>query len=68
MLVGIGGEYPLSATITARNSTKDTLGRNMAIVICSQGFGNLAAAAFCAILIFTGVKYSSNALLLIPDS
>jgi len=41
---GIGGEYPLSATLAAEGA-KDpaTRGRTMAIVFAMQGFGYLLA-------------------------
>jgi len=54
--LGIGGEYPLSATITAQLSTKETMSRNMGVVICAQGVGNLIAAAFCVVLVFSNVS------------
>ncbi|KAL6839729.1 hypothetical protein ACP4OV_030417 [Aristida adscensionis] len=40
--VGIGGDYPLSATIMAEYASKRTRGAFVAAVFAMQGFGNLA--------------------------
>jgi len=49
---GIGGEYPLSAILTAESSTSATRGRDMALVFSAQGWGNFTAAALsCAFLV-----------------
>lgn len=42
---GIGGEYPLSATIMAEYSNQKTRGRFIAAVFAMQGFGILAGGA-----------------------
>jgi PHS family inorganic phosphate transporter-like MFS transporter len=42
--IGIGGEYPLSATITAESSNASNRGRMVAAVFSMQGLGSLAAA------------------------
>jgi len=42
--IGIGGEYPLSATITAESSTTSNRGRMSAAVFSMQGVGSLVAA------------------------
>ncbi|KAL5714218.1 putative inorganic phosphate transporter 1-7 [Ranunculus cassubicifolius] len=44
--VGIGGDYPLSATIMAEYSNKKTRGAFIAAVFAMQGFGILTAGAF----------------------
>jgi PHS family inorganic phosphate transporter-like MFS transporter len=44
MGIGIGGEYPLSATITAESANTASRGRLTAAVFSMQGFGALAAA------------------------
>jgi MFS transporter, PHS family, inorganic phosphate transporter len=42
--LGIGGEYPLSATLTAETSTDANRGRRVATVFAMQGVGILCAA------------------------
>jgi PHS family inorganic phosphate transporter-like MFS transporter len=42
--VGIGGDYPLSATITSEFATTRTRGRLMTAVFAAQGWGNFTAA------------------------
>ncbi|KII84420.1 hypothetical protein PLICRDRAFT_57814 [Plicaturopsis crispa FD-325 SS-3] len=44
MGVGIGGDYPLSATISSEFSSTKIRGRVMAAVFAAQGWGNFAAA------------------------
>ena len=58
---GIGGEYPLSATVTAERSEESgaaaaahsliSRGRSVAVVFSMQGLGNLAACAVCVVLL-----------------
>jgi PHS family inorganic phosphate transporter-like MFS transporter len=50
---GIGGEYPLSATLAAEGSTSQTRGRQMAVVFSMQGWGYLLAPL--VVLFFIGV-------------
>jgi len=50
---GIGGEYPLSATLAAEGATSKTRGRQMAIVFSMQGWGYLLAPL--VVLFFIGV-------------
>lgn len=40
--VGVGGVYPLSATLSAESANEATRGRNVALVFSMQGVGNLA--------------------------
>jgi MFS transporter, PHS family, inorganic phosphate transporter len=42
--VGVGGDYPLSATIMSENSNVQSRGRLVATVFAMQGFGLLAGA------------------------
>jgi PHS family inorganic phosphate transporter-like MFS transporter len=44
MGIGIGGDYPLSATITSEFAATRIRGRMMTAVFAMQGFGNLASA------------------------
>eukprot|EP00029_Vermamoeba_vermiformis_P008587 TRINITY_DN4068_c0_g1_i1.p1 TRINITY_DN4068_c0_g1~~TRINITY_DN4068_c0_g1_i1.p1 ORF type:complete len:416 (-),score=23.44 TRINITY_DN4068_c0_g1_i1:109-1209(-) len=49
---GIGGEYPLSATLAAEGATDPaTRGRTMAIVFAMQGFGYLLAPLVVLLLV-----------------
>jgi len=43
---GVGGEYPLAATITAEGSDKESRGRMVAAVFSMQGWGMLLSCAF----------------------
>lgn len=59
--VGVGGEYPLSASITAESSHGDSIARNLAMVFTCQGLGTL----ICALVLVTvtstlGKFYSYN--------
>jgi len=45
---GIGGDYPLSATITSEHSSTKTRGAMLAAVFASQGFGILGASLVSA--------------------
>jgi len=40
---GIGGEYPLSATLAAEGAKPESRGRQMALVFSMQGWGYLLA-------------------------
>lgn len=51
--IGIGGEYPLSATITAESAKASNRGRMTAAVFSMQGIGSLVAALMGFILITT---------------
>ena len=58
---GIGGEYPLSATVTAERSEESgasaaahsliSRGRAVAVVFSMQGLGNLSACLVCVVLL-----------------
>lgn len=52
--LGIGGDYPLSATIASEYSGRKNRGKLVALVFANQGFGTIAAvaAAVAAVLIF----------------
>lgn len=51
--VGIGGDYPLSATIMSEYSSRRSRGAFIASVFAQQGTGILTAAAVC--IIFTSI-------------
>lgn len=53
---GIGGDYPLSATIMSEYSNKKTRGAFIAAVFAMQGFGIMAGGVF-AIIISTAFNY-----------
>eukprot|EP01121_Diplochlamys_sp_Union-15-3_P001450 TRINITY_DN11254_c0_g2_i1.p1 TRINITY_DN11254_c0_g2~~TRINITY_DN11254_c0_g2_i1.p1 ORF type:complete len:467 (-),score=73.57 TRINITY_DN11254_c0_g2_i1:89-1489(-) len=50
--VGIGGEYPLSATIAAEGATAENRGCRMASVFSMQGVGNFLAPCVVLFLLF----------------
>ena len=50
--VGIGGEYPLSATIMSENSNVRSRGRLVASVFALQGFGLLVGAAVSLAVVY----------------
>ncbi|KAF8038256.1 hypothetical protein BT93_B0952 [Corymbia citriodora subsp. variegata] len=52
---GIGGDYPLSATIMSEYANKKTRGAFIAAVFAMQGFGILAAGVF-SIIVATAFK------------
>ena len=53
--LGIGGEYPLSSTITAETSKGSSRGRNMVFIFTMRGIGNLFAPIVVYILLITGI-------------
>ncbi|CAN6227208.1 unnamed protein product [Urochloa humidicola] len=53
--VGIGGDYPLSATIMSEYANKRTRGAFIAAVFAMQGFGNLTGG-IVAIIVSTAFK------------
>lgn len=53
--IGIGGEYPLSATITSESSTNEARGRAMLSVFSMQAVGMLT----CALLVYALVTTTS---------
>jgi PHS family inorganic phosphate transporter-like MFS transporter len=57
---GIGGDYPLSATIMSEYSNKKTRGAFIAAVFAMQGFGILAGGVF-AMLVSTAFKSKFDA-------
>ncbi|KAJ0020460.1 hypothetical protein Pint_32709 [Pistacia integerrima] len=60
--VGIGGDYPLSATIMSEFANKRTRGAFIAAVFSMQGFGILASSIVTVVVcqIFKGVSHASN--------
>ncbi|KAJ7268504.1 phosphate transporter [Mycena rebaudengoi] len=63
MGVGIGGDYPLSATISSEFASIRIRGRMMSAVFAAQGWGNLAA---CLVALVITAAYK-NAILDDPD-
>ncbi|XP_078440308.1 putative inorganic phosphate transporter 1-3 [Wolffia australiana] len=57
---GIGGDYPLSATIMSEYANKKTRGAFIAAVFAMQGFGILAGG-IVALVVSAGFNNSSNA-------
>lgn len=53
---GVGGEYPLSATVTSESSSPQSKGRMMAIVFSMQGVGNVLASLVMFIVLTLKVK------------
>ncbi|KAI7889189.1 major facilitator superfamily domain-containing protein [Mucor mucedo] len=49
--IGIGGDYPMSATITSEWSSTGKRGMMMALIFSMQGIGNLAAAIVTLIIL-----------------
>jgi MFS family permease len=49
--IGIGGDYPLSATITSEWASSKRRGQMIAAVFSMQGFGNVAAALVTLIVL-----------------
>ncbi|KAJ7098945.1 phosphate permease [Mycena epipterygia] len=48
--VGIGGDYPLSATISSEFASTRIRGRMMTAVFAAQGWGNLAASVVATVI------------------
>lgn len=59
--IGVGGEYPLSASITSESSTSKNQIRNLALVFSMQGLGALLCAIVLYILTHTmGDNYNAQ--------
>jgi PHS family inorganic phosphate transporter-like MFS transporter len=57
--VGIGGEYPLSATISSESAqSNQKRGKQVAMVFSTQGIGILLAPTIVLILLLLLGKYS----------
>lgn len=59
--IGIGGDYPLSATITSEWAVANRRGQMIAAIFSMQGFGNVAAALVTIIVLAcfkTPVEYN----------
>jgi len=54
--VGVGGEYPLAATIAAESSDKATRGRLIATVFSMQGWGMLISCIFTLLFLACGMQ------------
>jgi len=53
--VGVGGEYPLSASIAAENSSRETRGRLVATVFSMQGWGMLLSSVLTLLFLLCGM-------------
>lgn len=53
--IGVGGEYPLAATITSENSSRENRGRMIAAVFSMQGWGMLLSTLFVLLFLFAGM-------------
>lgn len=49
--IGVGGEYPLSATVSAEGVSTAGRGRVLALVMAMQGFGNILSTLVMYILL-----------------
>jgi PHS family inorganic phosphate transporter-like MFS transporter len=58
--VGIGGDYPMSATITSEWSSTGRRGMMMALIFSMQGIGNLAAS-IVTLVVLAAFKTAVNA-------
>ncbi|KAK6939119.1 Major facilitator, sugar transporter-like [Dillenia turbinata] len=69
--VGIGGDYPLSATIMSEFANKRTRGQFIAAVFSMQGFGilfsGIVTIVVCALFNFASHKASEDTKLLMTD-
>eukprot|EP00124_Ichthyophonus_hoferi_P004744 Ihof_evm2s564 gene=Ihof_evmTU2s564 len=57
---GVGGEYPLAASVAAEGASAKHRGRMMAAVFSMQGAGQLLAVAVVNILLKAGVPYEAT--------
>jgi MFS family permease len=56
--VGVGGEYPLSASITSESSSDTQQARNLAMVFSMQGFGTLLCSLVLVCVTNIGDDYN----------
>ena len=54
--IGIGGDYPVSATIMSEYSGKESRGRLVGLVFAMQGLGLIFGPLFASILLSTGMS------------
>jgi len=57
---GVGGEYPLSATVTSEGAAVASRGQAVSSVFAMQGVGNLAAALVMAALLSTPLSLDAT--------
>ena len=57
--IGIGGDYPLSATIVAEYANKRDRGKLISSTFAMQGFGLIAGIAIAFLLLYTGLPTST---------
>jgi PHS family inorganic phosphate transporter-like MFS transporter len=55
---GVGGEYPLAATVTSESSSAAKRGTLMASVFAMQGLGSCLSALVVVVLLYFGVSYA----------
>lgn len=62
MGIGIGGDYPMSASIVAERSTLKNRGRMLALIFSNQGWGTLAASitTLCILGAFSSTLKAGN--------
>jgi len=58
--VGVGGEYPLSATVTAEAVTGTRAGQMMALVVSMQGFGMLLCSVVALLTLYAQVSLEAT--------
>lgn len=56
--IGIGGEYPLSATIASENSVAHSRGRTTSLVFSMQGIGMLLVSLHIVLYVLHGLLCS----------
>ncbi|RYG51053.1 MFS transporter, partial [archaeon] len=57
---GVGGEYPLSATVTSEGNTTAQRGKAVASVFSMQGVGNILASLVMVVLLSTSVSLDAT--------
>ncbi len=58
--VGVGGEYPLSASITSESSEDDNRAKNLATVFSMQGIGTVLCSMVLVILTNSDISYDAQ--------
>lgn len=58
--VGVGGEYPLAATIAAESSDRVTRGRLLATVFSMQGWGMLLSCVLTLLMLLCGLPLETT--------
>lgn len=58
--IGIGGDYPVSATIMSEYSGKNTRGRMVGLVFAMQGAGLIVGPLIASILLASGISHDAT--------